>query len=225
MKQIQLRVVDLLRLVVLWIKVSPGYTVDHVVEGGQQSLLLDVIHVGEELSLQKHFLQGLHPGPFRHALRSLDHVGKIVQDEGPNGNIGDVAVGAPLLPVVGGAVVFRGSVAVRPGAIQAGAHRHAAVPAFQHLREDVCVPDVSPQVSDGPLGVGVHDSVGAAPYLLADDRLMIALYDDLLRQGLFRPGLCFVIIAVGPLVERVADHISDCFAGPLPSPLCFHTVH
>ena len=79
-------------------------------------------------------------------------------------------------------------------------------------------------MGDGPLGVGVHDGIGPAPDLLADDRLMVALYDDLLRQGLFRSGLRFVVVAVGPLVEGIADHIADRFAGPLPSPLRFHAV-
>ena len=79
----------------------------------------------------------------------------------------------------------------------------AALAAPQQLGEDVSVLHVRTQLRDGTCGIFVENFVHAVPLLLVDDAGVVVLVYDLLLHWLDAPGLRFVVVPIGPLVEWV----------------------
>ena len=79
----------------------------------------------------------------------------------------------------------------------------AALAAPQQLGENVRILHVRAKLCDGTCGIFVENFVHAVPLLLVDDAGVVVLVYDLLLHGFDAPGLRFVVVPIGPLVERV----------------------
>ena len=113
-------------------------------------------HVFEGVAPQQLLLKGLYGGGDAEALPDPDDVGDVVQNEGTDGQIGDILVWAIAPGALAGTVVDGRPGAVCPHPVLRGPHEASAVTAGDQAGEDMHISPV-----EAPTVAGLHGAVSA----------------------------------------------------------------